>query len=339
MEDAPIFIVGAHKSGTSLMRSLLDGHPKLYAFPFELHFFECQGYAVSNEYRRQTAWSGSHEQQVARFEQAIRTIAQTRDAMGGTATQARPDPDRFMEHFSTISSEADEETWLTHYFESVSQALPAQRSSGQRWVEKSVEQAEFAARLQQLFPQARFIHMVRNPYANVVALREYRRKRHRFPLWHRVMRTLEQQYFWAQHNRQVLDHYHVIRYEDLVQQPESTMRSLSKKLDLSYESSLLQPTVLGQPWSGNSSDQSDLSGISTERLDAWRSDIHPAERYYINRMLTRAFADFGYMAEPATGNFWKPAPSESIPRYAANRLFRFYLTEYPSVNACLEEGS
>ena len=43
---SPIFILGAHKSGTSLLRSLLDGHPDLFVIPLETHIFQAAGYWV-----------------------------------------------------------------------------------------------------------------------------------------------------------------------------------------------------------------------------------------------------------------------------------------------------
>jgi hypothetical protein len=39
-----IFILGAHKSGSSLLRSLLDGHPQLFAIPLETHLFQTAGF-------------------------------------------------------------------------------------------------------------------------------------------------------------------------------------------------------------------------------------------------------------------------------------------------------
>jgi len=43
-----------------------------------------------------------------------------------------------------------------------------------RVVEKSVENAEFAIDLKTIFPNAKFIHIVRNPYATLVAIRKFK---------------------------------------------------------------------------------------------------------------------------------------------------------------------
>ena len=53
MSKAPIFILGSHKSGTSLLRSLLDGHPELYVIPFETHFMASLGRWIKYSYRKQ----------------------------------------------------------------------------------------------------------------------------------------------------------------------------------------------------------------------------------------------------------------------------------------------
>jgi len=37
---APIFLLGSHKSETSLLRALLDGHKDLFVFPTETHLFK-----------------------------------------------------------------------------------------------------------------------------------------------------------------------------------------------------------------------------------------------------------------------------------------------------------
>ena len=54
MKNPPVFILGSHKSGTSLLRSLLDSHPELYVIPFETHFMASLGRWVQYSYRRQT---------------------------------------------------------------------------------------------------------------------------------------------------------------------------------------------------------------------------------------------------------------------------------------------
>src|SRR6056297_1880138 len=49
-----VFILGCHKSGTSLLRSLLDGHKELFVIPIEAHIFENLGSWIDYYYRNQS---------------------------------------------------------------------------------------------------------------------------------------------------------------------------------------------------------------------------------------------------------------------------------------------
>lgn len=41
--EKPVFVLGSRKSGTSLLRSLLDGAEGLFVVPCETHFFQRTG--------------------------------------------------------------------------------------------------------------------------------------------------------------------------------------------------------------------------------------------------------------------------------------------------------
>lgn len=56
--NTAIFILGAHKSGTSLVRSLLDGHPDLNVVPIELHFLRHLGVESQNLLRNDRDFEG-----------------------------------------------------------------------------------------------------------------------------------------------------------------------------------------------------------------------------------------------------------------------------------------
>ena len=44
LNKAPLFICGCPKSGTTLLRSLFDGHPERLVFPMEMKFFRYTDY-------------------------------------------------------------------------------------------------------------------------------------------------------------------------------------------------------------------------------------------------------------------------------------------------------
>lgn len=101
------------------------------------------------------------------------------------------------------------------------------------------------------FPDGHVIHVVRNPYSGYADT-----KKRPFPL------SL-QRYTWTWNfmqqmaltfNERFPKNFHVVRFEDIVEDPKKTMSSLAKKLGLSYSPTLLYPSWNGQrmesvyPW-------------------------------------------------------------------------------------------
>jgi hypothetical protein len=108
--------------------------------------------------------------------------------------------------------------------------------------------SELARRLVHDFPEARFIHTVRDPITNCVRAFQNRfnpSDPHRFliaayVLWNLTQRDVPQQGMEA---RTV-----AVRFEDLHTRLEETIRAVADWLGLSYRPSLLQSTYNGVPW-------------------------------------------------------------------------------------------
>ena len=71
---SPIFILGAPKSGTSLLRSLLDNHPELAVIPFEATLFQILGEEISHPYRKNKAkvFEWEVEKSFSKFEKIVK---------------------------------------------------------------------------------------------------------------------------------------------------------------------------------------------------------------------------------------------------------------------------
>lgn len=328
MNKSPIFILGLHKSATTLLRNLLDGHPELFVIPFETHFFQLSNFWVDYEYRRaRPKPSASQADAVANFIRFVKKISTTSDAFGDAFIKGKIDPKKF-EHLLTPPADTCTSLLISQYFESIAQSITdTTYQKSHRLVEKSVEHAEFTLELQQLFPDAKFVRILRNPYSNIVSLRKFQTNNYTFPLMHRVLATMENSYWNLYKNKFLLssDNYKMIRYEDLVSEPEQIMTDVADFLDISFEPSLLTPTLLGKSWKGNSMSGKKFKGISSARLKQWKKEIQPMEIYYINKLFPFLLEDFGYERISTNGVFLKPAPKENPARYVINRLYRFYL--------------
>lgn len=319
MNKKPIFLLGAHKSGTSLLRSLLDGHPELFVIPFEAHFFELASFWVDYRLRRTYPPTLSLDRTREGYTELVRQYNTTRDLLGDNDLVGKLNPEAMEQEMAACPAETLPELiacfTASTYKSLVGEAMP----SHLRIVEKSVENAEFASDLRHMFPDAKFIHIVRNPYANLVAIRR-KRGRKRYPFIGPGFRALYNSYYYLYRNRRLIDDYQVVRYEDLLQQPEATIRSVAEFLEIEFVDSLLQPTSLGEPWKGNSSRGLTFSGVSAANLDLWRQEITPLEIHYVTLHFGFLLADYGYETLTPPRSRWWPIRGENPLTYVMNRL-------------------
>jgi hypothetical protein len=143
------------------------------------------------------------------------------------------------------------------------------------WVEKSPYNEFYTRQIYEWWPQARCIHVLRDPRDNFAS---YRRKH---PDW-----TAE--FFAANWKRSTnagvenlekfgTERYLLLRYEDLVQDPQETLQAIVKFLDLDWDESLASPTRAGEQWRGNSMFADRFSGISSAAVGRWQTNLDPAD--------------------------------------------------------------
>lgn len=305
MNEAPIFIGGAHKSGTTLLRSLLSDHPGLFAIPFETVLPELLGWKVDIPYRRQRASKRSPEQVREHILRWVRfSNEQDQDRLSDNLLLGRMDMSRF-ERALRI-----EDTSLRHVGDAVFTACHAglvgkELPGSIRVVEKSVVNHAFAREFLEAWPGARLVHVVRNPYAHFVSFRRYKERSGAYPLLSKLIGTLQVHFEMLDRNLEALPGYVMVRYEDLVLRREDAMRVVADELDLAWDDALLAPTKTGQAWKGNSSRVADAeAGVD---LDAWQREISDREVALVEKHLGPWIDRLGYSHSPVRG-----VPSASL---------------------------
>ncbi|MBS3795925.1 MAG: sulfotransferase, partial [Candidatus Thorarchaeota archaeon] len=267
--ERPIFVLGAHKSGTGLLRSLLDGHTDLFTSPIEMHFFQYAKRWVEYSLRYTRPPHRSLKQTKQAYIQNVRRINTTSQRMGGSAIEPG---DINMDYFEQeINKSVDSlKDLIRVYFDALYKGLyEKNRPSNKRIVEKSVENAEFVPHLKALFPDAKFLHIIRNPFSNLVSLRRYLSKQQGggYPFLLHGISSMKQNYYHLYRNRELIpEDYFVVRYEDLVKEAEYKMAEVCEFLDIDFSTELLAPTSMGEAWMGNSSRGLEFSDVSTKNL-------------------------------------------------------------------------
>lgn len=292
LADNATFICGHPKSGTSLLRSLLDSHPQLVVYPEETYFFRRvlpQTTGASHEKVKELArrsflnifrWDrqGSHPLQERfpgrdyssiSYERVVEAFDQRFDDSGGGAGEMLS---------SGILAFGDASRGLI--------------SDTARWVEKTPYNELFSEAIFGLWPKARCLHVYRDPRDNYASYRV------KHPEW--WPETFA--YSWRRstsrgirnHSNFGPDRYMSLRYEDLVRDPDAVMREVCSFLLIEFSAELVRPTRAGRDWAGNSMFGDEFARISQAPIDRWKKELEHREILLLETALGRQMVHLSY---------------------------------------------
>ncbi len=290
------FVVGVGRSGTTLLRLMLDAHPQM-AVPPETHFFESV-----------LAASGR-----LRFgpEAALEAITEDpRRRWNDFGLEEDELFERFLaiEQFNTADA-------LRAFYE-----LYAEKQGKPRWGDKTPTYLKTMRRIKRAMPEARFIHVIRD--GRDVTLSNNKRvlqRGHRTPLpaetsarrWRkRIMR--------ARADGPHLGEYLEIRYEDLVRDAESALRKACSYIELDFDPVMLRyhetaadrlaemasamPARDGRP-ERDAAERLKAHALATkppttDRIEVWREEMSAHDLAEFEREAGDLLDDLGYAHAP-----------------------------------------
>ncbi|MGZ5470843.1 MAG: sulfotransferase family protein [Nitrososphaeraceae archaeon] len=316
-----VFILGAHKSGTTLLRNLFDGHPETITVPFESHFLEHLGLPSQNSLRKQIFTPFDLDNFRSSVKKLFDDYNNNPSKYVDYYSNKKLDYNAFSEKFFIGNN--IQETFF-NYLKAVLYSLNIEYVDGKVIVEKSVENFEHAVSLSKLFPDAKFIHVIRNPYANFVSLRKFQQNRF-LPSFPEIVNTLRLNYHYCLYNSKIINNYYVIKYEDLVLNSCDEIAQLIKFVGIQDNESLFKPTTVGESWGGNSAYDHESDKIDNISIDRWKKSILGIEKYYVNQFLGSYLDHFGYKRINSNfTDFILPGRDERFKTYIRNRAYKLY---------------
>jgi hypothetical protein len=251
---SPIFIGGQPRSGTSLFRVLLNRHPNIACGP--------ESFLLQDRSFR--AW---HDVLADDFD-----VCTTRLDLGREAI------DRAMG--------ALVDTIFTGY----------QLSQGKRrWAEKTPPSIFSIDYLLRLFPHAQFVHVIRDPRDTYCSIRE--RTQRDKPGWvkfspRHTARDWCTAVLSGMHWRAAASRYHEIRYEDLVSEPEVTMRRVLTFLHEPWDPRVLDARADNDEARHDSQVKRDSIVVSS--VGRWRHEMSPRDVAKMEAIAGDLMQDLGY---------------------------------------------
>lgn len=324
----PIFILGCSKSGTSLLRNLLDSHPNLFVIPIETHFFQLSEMWVSYFSRRTKPKTNDINNIKENLINWVRFQNSKNNFLADGFTKGKWDIDLFSQIIKSVDVNNENELLNLYYTALYKSLYKKDFDEKLRVVDKSVENTEFVWELSSYYPNAHFIHIIRNPYANLVALRKYTNRKKSSKLKN-ALYSMYSSYYYLYKNKKMIQRYYIIKYEDLIVETHKVMNDISKLLDISFNDILIKPTSLGINWQGNSTSNNKFDGISTKPLYNWENEITKQEISIINCLFDFILKDYEYTLIDKKSDIYRNAKNGTLNDYIKNLIIwnsfpRFY---------------
>ena len=293
LRDRPVIICGHPKSGTTLLRSLLDSHPQLVVYPDETFFFRGFLPEIKNL---------SPEEKISLAQRYLLHFFSKKDSSPtGSSSRSEDDEQKYIAFSKTcmLMQQQIKKNNLRHDGDLLSAIILAfgevhhlLTDDTIYWVEKTPYNEHFTDYIFEWWPEARCIHVFRDPRDNYTA---YHRKHHGLAVeqfarsWNTSLKAgLQNQ------NRYGENHYRLICYEDLTQKPEEILKEIVGFLGIRDDDILRKPTHNGIPWVGNSMFNDKFTEISSKPTGRWKLILNPGEVSTIEAVCGAQMKKMGY---------------------------------------------
>ncbi len=277
----PIYVAGLERSGTSLMFALLASHPNI---------------AMS---RRTNLWTHFYNQygdlsKDINFERCLKVMMTYKRVV-----KLDPDPDKIRAEFR------EGERSYARLF-AIIEGHFAEKQGKVRWGDKSLNTERYGDPIVKSFPQAKILHMMRDPRDRYASARS-RWKVDRGGAGAATAMWLSSFELGMENLRRFPKNYMIIRYETLTAHPEETMREICDFIEEPYREEMFEMGGSGSylEKGGNSSYGGNLAGrISTRSVGKFRQVLSASQVAFIQNFAGREMEAMSYEHEPVDMDGW-----------------------------------
>lgn len=286
----PVFIVGDARSGTTMLRLMLNRSPSIAVLS--------ETWFATRVWERRWAFPPSTADGHFFFgrmvDSFIRLLNKIPDEFPLDLDRYRDNLSRGPRHLNRLLAELG--------------SLLAKEEGKDRWGEKTPIHVEYIPLLSSMFPKACFVHIVRDP-------RDVISSQLRMPFiscsdpvaialrWRRIVQGVEEQ------KERLGDRLISIRYEDLVALPGFHLAEACAQIDLKFDESMVRFHESARRYAPKQEHMAKLfSPVDNSAVSRWRCDLDAPTVAVIESVLQRQMHLFGYVASSEKGEGVDAAP-------------------------------
>jgi len=279
--DAPIFVVGPPRCGTTLVARLLGAHPDLF-FGGETHFFD-----------------HVYEEDGPELEDAAARRAALARVAGVYARANEPAAQRTIERLLEREEDRQRLEQSTTYAELFDTLMSQQASLAgkRRWGNHCPRDVFHTDAIFRFFPDAKLVACVRDirgflaSYKNQWTTSDAANARRKRNLYHPVLTSLLWRGSIARIERArglAPEQVCIVRYESLATEPASELGVVCDFVGVGSTPSMLEGVA------SNSSYADSGEGVFQSSIERWRDELDPVEISIAEKVAGRYLTDFGY---------------------------------------------
>jgi len=330
MNQYPIFIVGTSRSGTELIsQQILSKHPQV-RIAMETHYFEDLRLKMSD--RERTPLSQSE----------ARICENYFLALTHKIYKAEGDPEQGWMKREDLKSLANEiGQGSDSYFEAFCRLYATEHDKNKiRWGEKTPRHIFRISEIIARYPNAKFVYMLRHPGGVIASYRNFwKSDKHSVKQRNRLKKSynlLIVSLLWKAAFKAALkarqqfgeEHVYIQKFEDLIEQPESSIKSLAEWLNLDFKPEMVEKIALINSPDRNAvnQDTADKAGFVKQAVYRWREQLAPGEIAAAQSCCGKFIEKAGYQHELiefkdwfTIAKLWINLPYTSVKALLANR--------------------
>jgi len=276
-ENAPLFIISAGRSGTTLMRSMLAAGGQI-AIPPETQIFP--KLPVKYLAFHNLGWVDLCKQIVSEFESSnnfytweINTISAYQELIN------LPPTERSLARIIQIIM-----------MEYAKEKFP----HANMWGDQSPINTFYLPYIRKTFPQARYLHLVRDGRDVISSMVKRHGEAYLDEAIFRWNNSIHRIHTFQKKIK--LENFIEIRYEDLVQRPQDTLTRVARFINIDYSQEMLEfwkaPSTIEHKY--HDFHKNLEKPVFTSSIGAWKERLTPDQQQYIASKISRYLQETGY---------------------------------------------